>query len=293
MELVRRLVLVGCFLTAGVLAYTASLSPLISVRFIDFAERLDRDIKAARALLDISKGDKERYAKFAGQYERLSKMPLSIYIDEYFEGKDEKLVKADSGELEIFFQDVIAVSRGRITDRQWTKRFPSERHHLKDLFFRADEPEAIKLSGYFKGDSKTFYMISDKSGEPAYFEIRVHEYSDSDFQIGSGFLPYPDPPSRLLYPYRQLGLLLAAAGMAFYIFLPRPRKGKDAAGYGSIGIGLKNGSTVYINLTNAMGGVVLKEAGAIVQSLKNAGVKERAEIKVIRSMGLEPILMGD
>jgi len=42
-------------------------------------------------------------------------------------------------------------------------------------------------------------------------------------------------------------------------------------------------------MTNALGGLVFKEAEGIVQTLKEAGVEEKSEVKVIRSLGLETI----
>jgi hypothetical protein len=435
-------------LTAGALAYTVSLSPLLSVRYLDFKNMLETDIKATRALLDISKSDKESQARFAKQYNQLINMPLKQYIENYFEKKNGPMgnevggllsnedmgrgaenrkapvtiIKVEGMEWKKFFEKVISVSRGLNVDRAWERRFPNEKHHLKDLFFKVEEQPLSSIASSVKDAKEKTFLSLDLDNEPQYLEIKYHEYSDADFTI-FGFLPSPKPPSYLFYPYRQWALGLLVAGVALYIFLPRARKEKGAikypfgavllgdaaacvqtipffiipavivegfrqaffeawplvavfwlvgcvglylfkivawyaayqlmvlkdriristykgtteypytemsffqpvvftpprwltvlmwlaalankggariaglgrafqlgsSAYSSIGIRLKNGSTLFLNMTNALGGLVFKEAEGIVQTLKEAGVEEKSEVKVIRSLGLETI----
>lgn len=56
---------------------------------------------------------------------------------------------------------------------------------------------------------------------------------------------------------------------------------------------LKNGSDLFINMTNMMGSTILKEAQKIVEALRNSGVKEKEEVREIRSLGLETVKLPD
>lgn len=155
---------------------------------IDFAEKFEKEIRAARAFLDMSKGDKERRSKLAEKYERLSKMTLKEYVEEYFHdqtiGIDKRvkgllskedledaartrrkpvsIVKVEGRGWENFLQRVIAVSRGKIRDRQWTARFPSEQYHLKDLFFKINEPSISRIAGNVRGQEGSLYFFGDR-----------------------------------------------------------------------------------------------------------------------------------
>lgn len=427
MEIIRRTVLIFCFFTAVVLAYYTPLEPLVFVRYMDFEKKLDDDRAAYRALKGMSSGkkgstDDDRYrdTKISEIYDRLSKTSVEQYAAEKTSGKRIIYVKPDPWER--FFDDVIAVTNGTKTDRQWTRRFPSDQHHLKQLFFKSDEPPANILVNYFSSDSSGLYLALKTGERVRYMEVDYRQYSDSDFSI-FGFSQSPKPPSYLFYPYRLAGLILAAAGIVFYILLPWPRKkesgiryptwiivlGDTAAAfvsllffvmpfaivggfkqafleawplmipfwlicaiylylfkitawysafgivvlndrlrlstytgireylyndmeyfepvifkpprwlivflwiavlankggtrlmgmgqalilqgseYGSIGIGLRNGKTLYINLTNQIGGVILKDAASVLAALRRSGVEERTEAKVARSLGLETV----
>jgi hypothetical protein len=63
----------------------------------------------------------------------------------------------------------------------------------------------------------------------------------------------------------------------------------SSAEYGSIGIELKNGLTLYITTTDMMGTPLLKEAEGIIDTLRNAGVREKTEVKGIKSLGFETL----
>jgi len=63
----------------------------------------------------------------------------------------------------------------------------------------------------------------------------------------------------------------------------------SSAEYGSIGIELTNGSALYINTTDMMGSLMLKGAQGIIETLRNAGVEEKTEVKGIRSLGFETL----
>jgi len=57
--------------------------------------------------------------------------------------------------------------------------------------------------------------------------------------------------------------------------------------YGSLSIRLNNGADIFINITDQMGSTALKGFERIVERLKQQGVQEKGEVRVIRSLGLE------
>jgi hypothetical protein len=63
----------------------------------------------------------------------------------------------------------------------------------------------------------------------------------------------------------------------------------SSAEYGSIGIELKNGLTLFINTTDMMGSPLLKGTEGIIDTLRNTGVREKPEVKEVRSLGFETL----
>lgn len=59
--------------------------------------------------------------------------------------------------------------------------------------------------------------------------------------------------------------------------------------YQSIGIEMKNGSMLYINISDMMGNSMLKESKDILRALRHSGVQQKTEAKEIRSLGLETV----
>lgn len=426
MEIIRRIVLVACFIGAAGLFFYASLEPLVFVRYMDFAKKLEDDRASYRALLRMSSGkksspdDRRIDSGLKAIHDRLSKTSLEEYVAGKTKGA--RIVEVRSDRWAMFFGDVIAVSSGVKKDRQWTRRFPSDQHHLKQLFFEIDEAPLHGLLPYFQETGGGLLVTLTQKGQRQYMEADFRRYNDGDFSI-FGFSPSPHPPSYLFYPYRTAGLLLAAVGIALYVFLPRPRRTRgelsyptwmvilgdvvasvmallffilpiaivggfkqafieawplmlfiwpiwlvglflfritawyaaygisvtkdglllstytgrrgytyrdmahfgpvifkpprwlivlmwmaalanrggarlmgmgqalilEGSEYGSIAVGLKNGKTLYINLTNPMGGMILKGAETVLKALRAGGVEEKTEPRVIRSLGLETL----
>ena len=53
---------------------------------------------------------------------------------------------------------------------------------------------------------------------------------------------------------------------------------------GGVGLGLKDGTSVFIWITDAMGTAALKNAGTLLKALEQAGVRRRDEVQEIRSV---------
>ncbi len=61
----------------------------------------------------------------------------------------------------------------------------------------------------------------------------------------------------------------------------------SSSAWGSVGIRMKDGSEVFINITDQMGGTALNGWPLLLKRLQENGVEEKAEVKEIRSLGLE------
>ncbi|HWR57980.1 MAG TPA: hypothetical protein VN328_03750 [Thermodesulfovibrionales bacterium] len=77
---------------------------------------------------------------------------------------------------------------------------------------------------------------------------------------------------------------IGAAGRAMIL-------GSSASG--SIGIRLKNGADVFINVTDQMGGNALKGFQKILKKMKENGIEEKDEVREIRSLGLETMRLPE
>ncbi len=66
----------------------------------------------------------------------------------------------------------------------------------------------------------------------------------------------------------------------------------SAAEAGSLGISFRDGSFMYVNVTDSVGSVAFPGADKVLEALRAAGVAEVKETKVIRSLGFETVGFG-
>lgn len=214
-ELVRRLVLLACLFVALGLAFYTCLDPLVIV------QPAEPEKKGARV---PSPGTQER-ADGSGA-------PLLTEEERGRRPTDDRMVVAVEGpDWSSFFASVVAVTEGRITSREWKKRFPSGKHPLSVLFFRPDESPIDSLSSYFRPGIPRFLVRLESKGSARYLEIDYRTFSDDDFHIGSGLGTYPHPPQHFLYPYRTAGIWVALAGLVFYFIVPTAKRPAGALRY--------------------------------------------------------------
>jgi hypothetical protein len=216
MELWRRLILLFFVCTAILLAKFADLSPLVLVKYIDFAreQKEEGSYMGVRIMTD--------------EDERLSRLPLNEYIQEKSKGK---IFSATSKEWEELLGTVIAVSQEKAVAKVWQKRLPSDKYPSKVFFFRPDEAPVNALAGSFKHDNDVVYISLTRGNKTEYLEAEYRTYNNEDFLLGSGFTNYPTPPIYMLFPYRKYSLLLILFGLLLYIFLPVQQKNPDAIKY--------------------------------------------------------------
>ena len=61
----------------------------------------------------------------------------------------------------------------------------------------------------------------------------------------------------------------------------------SSSAWGSIGIRMRDGSDVFINVTDQMGNNALTGFETILKKFKENGVEEKDEVREIRSLGME------
>lgn len=120
--------------------------------------------------------------------------------------------------------------------------------------------------------------------------IRISTYKGSaefPFNDISFFQPVIVKPPKWLIVLTWLGALsgrgsagLGAAGRAMIL---------SSSASGSIGIRLKSGSDLFINITDQMGNNAMKGFQKILKALKEHEVQEKNEVREIRSLGLETL----
>ena len=121
-------------------------------------------------------------------------------------------------------------------------------------------PDRLSLSTY-KGEGEFLYR------DMAYFQPIVFK------------------PPKWLIVASWLGALagrgsaqIGAAGRAMIL---------SSSSWGSLGIRMRDGSDVFLNITDQMGNDALKGLDAILENLRANGVEEKDEVREIRSLGLE------
>ena len=121
-------------------------------------------------------------------------------------------------------------------------------------------PDRLSLSTY-KGEGEFLYR------DMAYFQPIVFK------------------PPKWLIAASWLGALagrgsaqIGAAGRAMIL---------SSSAWGSLGIRMRDGSDVFLNITDQMGNDALKGLDTILENLRANGVEEKTEVREIRSLGLE------
>jgi hypothetical protein len=126
----------------------------------------------------------------------------------------------------------------------------------------------------------SFEMDIDKNGLKVISERGERNYPFTDMRR---FQPVTFKRPRWLILFAWLAFLSGRSGGFSTLFLSTLK-------HAGIGILLKDGSALYINTSNPVGMDVLnKKSDDIVKILQNAGVEEKNEELVVRTLGLEPV----
>ncbi len=212
MELWRRVILLGSIFAAVLVALFANLAPAVLVQHVDFADRMRNAGYPMRfGLADLAIITK-RAKPPAG---------LQDYIAETTKGR---LFSVSGSGWEAVAQNALAAARKQPLEKEWRRRLPSDQYPLGVLFFRPDELPVNPMASLFSGSLEPAYLRLEMDGKPLYLQAEYRAYSNKDWNLGSGFSNPPTPPTDFLFPGRQWSPWIAAAGFAFYVLLPWPKR---------------------------------------------------------------------
>lgn len=214
MELGRRWGLLALVSLAIGMAMFTSLTPFFTVEPFDFEAEQKKESRLT-----------ER-----GQY--LIQLPLPDYIDETAR---DLLRPVQGNEWEALLEGVKQAATETPLPPQWADRIsPSERDltfYPRQVHFFTTEKPLAGLAEQFRNNGQRLILALPTAGDPLYFSLIFHAFSDSDFGFGSGLSHSPKPPARFLHPYRRYCPWVLLAGLALYILLPWPRKRPRALQY--------------------------------------------------------------
>jgi len=226
MELWRRLILLLCLCIAVWLAKYADLSPVILIETIDFRELQTKEERYMGKRMPITE-----------EKQRLLDMPLTEYTEEKAKSK---LFQVEGREWEEVLQKLTilkedsSLSKKRSKQQigeEWSKRLPSDQYPGLYFFFKPDEAPVNSMNKYLAKKYDEVYISMLIDGNLRYLKLQYRTYSDDDFHFGTGFSSYHNPPTYMLFPYRQHGLYVALFGLLLYIFIPVPKRHPDAISY--------------------------------------------------------------
>ena len=205
MELLRRALLVGCVLPGLWLLRLAPLDPLLTVVPVDFAA-LQR--QEAAAVPEDRKSEAES---------RRALMPLSVYVEETVQYNVYPAVGRRWDRL----LGEIDLASGKTAGGGTSKEAGlSKPRRLRYVFFRSDEEPLADVQDKLAQGGGTTYVSISRPGEDHHYRVDRRTWSRRDFRPGAGFTGDPQPPARLLYPFRYGGILLVLSGLALFVLLP-------------------------------------------------------------------------
>jgi len=216
MELWRRVILLGSIFAAILVALFASLSPVVLVQHVDFADRQKNE------------GSYMGFRLMTERAKRLAGLPLHDYIAETTKGR---LFVVEGAEWQSLAQNALAVAKGMPIAGEWQKRLPSDKHPSGVLFFKPDEPPVKQLASLYSGSREPAYLRLETNGTPLYLKAEYRAYSNEDFHLGGGFSSAPTPPTEFLFPGRKWSPWVALTGLALYVLLPWPKRPPGAQAY--------------------------------------------------------------
>jgi len=216
MELWRRVILLGSIFAAILVALFASLSPVVIVQHVDFADR------------QRNEGSYMGFRLMTERAQHLAALPLHDYIAEVTKGR---LFIVGGPGWEAVAVNALAAARRMPIAAEWQRRLPSDRYPSGVLFFRPDEAPVNQLASLYAGSREPAYLRLETGGPPLYLKAEHRAYSNEDFHLGGGFSSAPTPPTDFLFPGRKWSPWIAAAGFALYVLLPWPNRPPGAQAF--------------------------------------------------------------
>ena len=216
MELWRRVILLGSIFAAILVALFASLSPVVIVQHVDFADRQKNE------------GSYMGFRLMTERAKRLAGLPLHDYIAETTKGR---LFVVEGPEWQSLAENALAAARKQPLGAEWQRRLPSDKYPSGVLFFKPDESPVSQLASLYPGSREPAYLRLEANGRALYLKAEQRVYSNEDFHLGGGFSSAPTPPTEFLFPGRKWGPWVALTGLALYVLLPWPKRPPGAQAF--------------------------------------------------------------
>lgn len=218
-ELWRRFILVAA-LIIGIGMFFYVTPAVISVTAVDWHKEQVDELKSMSGYV-------------TSEEKRLSKLPLSEYIDVKTEGK---VTDVDAGKWKAMFQQIKTASGGeygkssygnRVSDKDKEVYWKSE--NAVPVFFKPSELPYSQwgLSPY---DGKQAYISVNTGDDIAYFVLKYENYQTS---LTAMYKPYRVAPKWMYHPFRTIGIGVIVAGLLIYILLPRRKRNPEDIAYGT------------------------------------------------------------
>jgi len=218
-ELWRRLILVAALIIgAGMFFYVTP--AVITVTAVDWQKEQADELKSMSGYV-------------TSEEKRLSKLPLSEYIDEKTEGK---VIALDAGKWATVFQQIQTASGGEYSKSSYGNRVSEED---KDIYWKSEskvpvffKPSELTYSqwGLSPYDEQHTYVSVNTGGNTAYFVLKYENYQTS---ITAMYKPYRVAPEWMYHPFRIIGIGVIVAGLLIYILLPRRKRNPEDIAYGT------------------------------------------------------------
>lgn len=195
---------------------------LVSVSWVDFSLAQKQELESP-------------YGLVREEEKMLAAMPLNEYIQTKTQGK---ILDLDPAGWQGFFNETYLAGSGQIEQSRYADRLSPEDidwmewqtgdpEHFYPVFFKVRELPLEQWGLANEGD--VVYLRTAESGKTSYLKAQFNDYlslsGPMDSIIGG------DPPAKLLYPYRLLGVGLLVVGLLAALFLPRPKKAEDVIEY--------------------------------------------------------------
>jgi hypothetical protein len=209
MERLRRLILSASALVAIWLYFFASLAPLVMIEQVDFAAKQQKS---------------GPFGFRTEQESQLARLPLNHYIAEVTKGS---LVQVTGSEWKALFRTAADVQAGGPIPeviKGHVGPWDLKSHIGKHFFFRPDELPIRAVSSRLGQDNQRLYVGLAGNDPASYLSLTYKIYSNDDFSFGTGFNRIPDPPTRYLFPYRNIAPVVIAVGFILYFLMPRPKR---------------------------------------------------------------------
>jgi hypothetical protein len=213
MELLRRALLVGCFLPGLWLIRLCPLDPLLTVIPVDFAARQKQE---AASVPDERKTEAER---------RRALIPLPVYVEEVLQYN---VFSAVGPKWDRLLGDIDGLERGPDAGNPLRRRTgaapPDAGETLRYVFFRPDEEPIRDVLDKLAQGGGTTYVSMSRPGEDRHYRVDRRVWTWRDFRPGAGFSGKPAPPTHLMYPFRFGALAFVLAGIVLFLLLPSPQR---------------------------------------------------------------------